>query len=171
MPSTLKETSHSLKGGDYFRPEVSDLCYRDISSEVLKSIIDDIEAGLDWNESVKAKLQKQKPWLFDIISSPRRTKFLDEFIKPSGLRILDIGAGWGQFCTPLAKKNNVCALEPTPERLDFIKAVSRQENISQNLSFLGTNYQDIIFQTKFDLILSIGVLEWVGKFTNVKRTS
>lgn len=155
----FKGNSHSLKGGDCFRSEDSDLCYRDISSEVLKSIIDEIEAGLDWKESVKAKLQKQNPWLFDIISSPKRTKFLDEFIKPSGLRILDIGAGWGQFCVPLAKKNSVCALEPTPERLDFIRAVSRQENISQNLSFLGTNYQDIKFQTKFDLILSIGVLE------------
>ena len=90
---------------------------------------------------------------------------MDEFIKPSGLRILDIGAGWGQFCVPLAKKNNVCALEPTPERLDFIEAISKQENVSHNLSYIGTNYQDINFQTTFDLILSIGVLEWVGKFS------
>jgi 2-polyprenyl-3-methyl-5-hydroxy-6-metoxy-1,4-benzoquinol methylase len=162
----FKGNSLSLKGGDIFRLEASYLCYRDISSEVLKSFIDDIAAGLDWKESAKVKLQKQNPWLFDIISSSRRTKFLDEFTKPSGLRILDIGAGWGQFCTPLAKKNSVCALEPTPERLDFIKTISEQQNVSKCMSFICANYQDIEFQTKFDLILCIGVLEWVGKFTN-----
>ena len=30
--------------------------------------------------------------------------------------------------------------------------------------FLGVDYMDVHFETKFDLILSIGVLEWVGAF-------
>ena len=30
--------------------------------------------------------------------------------------------------------------------------------------FLGTNYLEVEFKNKFDLILSIGVLEWVGSF-------
>ena len=56
-------------------------------------------------------------------------------MKPNNLSILDIGAGWGQFSIPLAKNNTVCTLEPTPERLDFIQATSKQENVSHNLSF------------------------------------
>ena len=55
--------------------------------------------------------------------------------------------------------------EPTPERLDFIEAISKQENVSHNMSFIGADYEDIHFWTKFDLVLCIGVLEWVGKFT------
>ena len=32
------------------------------------------------------------------------------------------------------------------------------------MSFVGADYLDVEFQTKFDLILCIGVLEWVGCF-------
>jgi hypothetical protein len=78
--------------------------------------------------------------------------------------ILDIGAGWGQFSIPLAKSNKVCSLEPTPERLNIIKSIAQQEKVSDNMYFIGTDYLDIEFQTKFDLILCIGVLEWMGSF-------
>ena len=77
---------------------------------------------------------------------------------------MDIGAGWGQFSIPLSRENYVCALEPTPERIDFIKAVANQEKISHKISFIGSDYLDLKFNTKFDLILSIGVFEWVGSF-------
>ena len=82
--------------------------------------------------------------------------------------ILDIGAGWGQFTIPLAKQNQICSLEPTPERLDFIKAASKQEGVDQNISYIGADYFDVKFENKFDLILSIGVLEWVGAFKTDK---
>ena len=55
------------------------------------------------------------------ICSPKRTKFLDEFIKPKDLIILDIGAGWGQLTIPLAKQNQICSLEPTPTPTRFYK--------------------------------------------------
>ena len=153
-----------LEDGETFRAPIADSCYRDTSTGTLRTIIEEIQSGKNWKQAVKDKFRKNNTWLCDIITSPKRTKFLDEFIKPKGLRILDIGAGWGQFSIPLARKNFVCALEPTPERLDFIKAVSDQENLANKLSFICANYQDIKFQKKFDLILSIGVLEWVGKF-------
>ena len=78
--------------------------------------------------------------------------------------VLDIGAGWGQFSIQLAKSNKVCSLEPTPERLNIIKSIAQQEKVSDNMYFIGTDYLDIEFQTKFDLILCIGVLEWMGSF-------
>ena len=63
---------------------------------------------------------------------------------------MDIGAGWGQFTLPLAKQNQICSLEPTPERLDFIRTASEQEKVSKNISFIGADYLDIKFENKFD---------------------
>ena len=155
-----------LPSGQSYQIRRSPNYYRDTSEGNLYSVIKEIRKGTDWRTVVQRKFAHSQPWLFDIITSSKRTKFIDEFIKPKKLSILDVGAGWGQFSIPLAKSNYVCAIEPTPERLEFIDAISEQENVKQNMFFLGSNYFDLEFQTKFDLILSIGVLEWVGKFTN-----
>jgi len=48
--------------------------------------------------------------------------------------------------------------------LDFIQAAAKQENVTENLFFIGSDYMEVEFQTKFDLILSIGVFEWIGAF-------
>jgi hypothetical protein len=102
--------------------------------------------------------------LCSIITSPKRYKFLEEMSLEQNQRVLDIGAGWGQTAIPLARTNKVCALEPTPERMHFIQAAAKQEHVEENLFFIGSDYMEVEFQTKFDLILSIGVLEWVGAF-------
>ena len=165
-----KNKNYTLKAGELFSSDTNELSYRDTSEQNIKSIINEIDSGLIWRESVADKFKKPNRWLFDIITSSKRTKFINNFIKPKHLKILDIGSGWGQFSIPLAKNNHVCALEPTSERLDFIRTIAKQENVSNRLSFICANYQDVEFQTKFDLILSIGVLEWVGKFTNTEIT-
>jgi len=157
--------NHSLEWGDTFTSEPEN-CYQDTKEENIRSIIEEIENGTPWKQAVREKFEANNPWLYDIITSSKRTKFLDKVIKPTDLKILDIGAGWGQFTIPLAKQNKICSLEPTPERLDFIRAKSEQSRVSKNISFIGADYLDIKFENKFDLILSIGVLEWVGKFTN-----
>ena len=166
---SIEQNEAILRKGEIFRLSKAKNFYRDTNEDNLSSIITEVKKGKKWQSVVHEKFAEKHPWLHQIITSHKRTKFLDEYIKPKGQRILDIGAGWGQFSVPLAKNNSVCALEPTPERLDFIQATSKQENVFNNLSFIGASYQDIEFQTKFDLILSIGVLEWVGKFTNSEK--
>jgi len=157
------ETNYSLKKGQTFNLKPRN-CYQDTTSDNIRNIIKEIDNGKNWEEAVKEKFQKNNPWLCDIVTSPKRTKFIDEFIKPKNMSILDIGAGWGQFSLPLARLNKICALEPTPERIDFIKAAADQEKVSQNISFIGADHFDIKFENKFDLILSIGVLEWIGAY-------
>ena len=76
--------------------------------------------------------------------------------------ILDIG--WGQFSNSVSQVNKVCSLEPTPERLNIIKSIAPTRKVSDNMYFIGTDYLDIEFQTKFDLILCMSVLEWMGSF-------
>ena len=159
----INKQNHSLEWGDTFTSKPEN-CYQDTKEENIRFIIEEIKNGTHWKKAVKEKFQEANPWLYEIVTSPKRTKFIDEFVKPKDLQILDIGAGWGQFTLPLAKQNQICSLEPTPERLDFIKAAAEQEKVSQNISFIGADYLDINFQNKFDLILSIGVLEWVGAF-------
>ncbi|MDB0030946.1 class I SAM-dependent methyltransferase [Opitutales bacterium] len=159
----INKQNHSLEWGDTFTSKPEN-CYQDTKEENIRSIIEKIQNGTPWKQAVKQKFKTNNPWLYEIVCSPKRTKFIDEFVKPKDLHILDIGAGWGQFTLPLAKQNQICSLEPTPERLDFIKAAAEQEKVSPNISFIGADYLDINFQNKFDLILSIGVLEWVGAF-------
>jgi|GEM_PF-760579 len=160
---------HSIDFGESFRT-TSENCYQDTKEENIRRIIEKIQNGTPWKQAVREKFEANNPWLYDIVTSPKRTKFLDDFIKPNNLQILDIGAGWGQFTLPLAKENQICSLEPTPERLDFIITASEQEKVSKNISFIGADYLDINFKNKFDLVLSIGVLEWVEKFSNPEIT-
>ena len=159
----IKKVKHSIGLGESFSATPEN-CYQDTKEENIRFIIEEIKNGTHWKKAVKEKFQEANSWLYEIVTSPKRTKFIDEFVKPKDLQILDIGAGWGQFTLPLAKQNQICSLEPTPERLDFIKAAAEQEKVSPNISFIGADYLDISFQNKFDLILSIGVLEWVGAF-------
>ena len=78
--------------------------------------------------------------------------------------MLDIGAGWGQTALPLSRAHEVAALEPTPERLAFIRAAAVQEGVTKRLHFIQADFFDVEFETKFDLVTCIGVLEWVPKF-------
>ena len=163
----VKKQMHSLGVGEIFRAKPEN-CYQDTSEENIRSLIEEIKRGTHWKHAVKEKFKEPNPWLHEIITSRKRTKFIDDFIQPKKFQILDIGAGWGQFTLPLAKQNQICSLEPTPERLDFIKAAAKQEGIDQNISYIGADYLDVKFENKFDLILSIGVLEWVGAFKTDK---
>ena len=123
--------------------------YRDTTMSIQKAITEEIKNGVSWREVIKKYYSDNNPWLYKIITSEKRTRFIDQFIKPKNLSILDIGAGWGQFSVPLAKDNIVCALEPTPERLNFIEAVAKQERVIDNLYLLGVNYMNLTFKSKF----------------------
>jgi 2-polyprenyl-3-methyl-5-hydroxy-6-metoxy-1,4-benzoquinol methylase len=159
-----KENISLMNGNSYSK--IARECYRDAPEDTLLDARKRIENGEKWEKVLSETFKNTNDWLFQIITSDSRSKFLkDRMPKPDDL-VLDIGAGWGQFSIPLAKSNKVCSLEPTPERLDIIQSIAQQEKVSENMYFIGTNYLDIEFHTKFDLILSIGVLEWVGKFNN-----
>ncbi|MBT5716005.1 MAG: class I SAM-dependent methyltransferase [Opitutae bacterium] len=138
--------------------------YRDAPEETIHEIIDLIETGTPWKEAVKTIVAGNSTWLYNIICHHSRTKFIEEYPLAPSEFILDIGAGWGQMTLPLAKSHRVCSLEPTPERLNFIQSVARQEKVDGNIYFLGADYLDVDFKTRFDRILCIGVLEWVGAF-------
>ncbi len=139
--------------------------YRDIAEDVLCGIIKRIEAGAPWREVVADCFAEKHPWLHQIVTAPNRDLFLRQQPPPPQSRILDIGAGWGQIALPLARDGYVCALEPTPERLAFIRVVARQEGLDHRMWFVQANASDVEFTGTFDLVTCIGVLEWVPKFS------
>jgi SAM-dependent methyltransferase len=139
--------------------------YRDAPAGELWEIVGEIRSGVPWRSVVARRYEKANPWLHQIVTSPARDLFFRQHPPPSGAKVLDIGSGWGQIAIPLAKNNEVTALEPTPERLAFIQAAAMQEQVADRMHFVQADFFDLEFEPQsFDLICSIGVFEWVAKF-------
>jgi len=137
--------------------------YEDTNGYTLKQITKNILSGNDWVESVNLFIPTGS-WLNSIITSSKRTFFFKNILPLQDKLILDIGAGWGQFTIPLANNNKVCAMEPNYEKINFIDAVAQQNNLLRKIYLLSANFFEVDCKTKFDIILSIGVLEWVNKY-------
>ncbi|MDA8528377.1 class I SAM-dependent methyltransferase [Opitutaceae bacterium] len=158
--------SVDLKAGEIWRSSSihPDNSYRDTPEKTLWSIVDQINSGLPWREVVASHYAESFPWLHRIVCDSSRDLYFRQYPAPSDSLVLDIGAGWGQISLPMAKQNRVVALEPTSERLAFIKAIANQENVSSRVAFIESDFLDLEFQPVFDLVCCIGVLEWVPKY-------
>jgi 2-polyprenyl-3-methyl-5-hydroxy-6-metoxy-1,4-benzoquinol methylase len=141
--------------------------YRDTPASELLEIVREVRSGTPWRSVVARRYEKANPWLHQVVTSPARDLFFRQHPPPAGAKVLDIGSGWGQIALPLARNKNseVTALEPTPERLAFIQAAATQEQVADRMHFVQADFFDLEFEPQsFDLICSIGVLEWVAKF-------
>lgn len=156
-------TIHSLQAGKLFATP-RDVGFRDAPAEDLVAIISEIDAGRPWRQVVHDRYAATNPWLHRIITDKSRTLFFEAVLPPGDGLTLDLGSGWGQTARPLASHRPVVALEPVAERLAFIQAAARQDGVDRNLSFVGADYFDVQFETKFSTICAIGVFEWVGAF-------
>jgi 2-polyprenyl-3-methyl-5-hydroxy-6-metoxy-1,4-benzoquinol methylase len=140
--------------------------YRDTATTTLETITAAVAQGRPWREVVAEHYAHSHPWLHQIVSSPARDLFFRQHPPAAAARILDIGSGWGQIALPLAHRPDlqVTALEPTPERMAFIRAAASQEQVAGRMHFVQANFLDLNFAPSFDLISCIGVLEWVPQF-------
>ncbi len=138
--------------------------YRDAPAGELAALITGIASGSPWREAVAALYAQSNPWLHRIVTDPCRDLFFRLNPPPAGSLVLDVGAGWGQLSLPLAAANRVVALEPTPERLGFLRAAARQEGLDGRMAFLQSDFQALDFGPCFDLVCCVGVLEWVPRF-------
>ena len=154
----------SLPPGGFWTSAPTGPTYRDTSAEELWAIVRDIEGDMPWREAVARRYAHGNPWLYRIVTDPSRDLFFRLHPPPPDARILDLGAGWGQIALPLAHSCEVVAMEPTPERLAFIRAAALQERVAGRMYFVQGDFFDVDFDTRYDLITCIGVLEWVPKF-------
>lgn len=82
-------------------------------------------------------------------------------IKP-GMRILDIGCGWGGFALFLARHYDaeVTGVALAPDQIAFCQERAEAEGLSDRVKFHLMDYRDV--QGGFDRISSVGLLEHVG---------
>ena len=153
-----------LSPGAWFSARPQGDVFADTPSETLCGIISEIDGGTPWQEIVARTYATKQPWLHRIITSPTRDLFFRSHCKLHGQRILDVGSGWGQQALTLAKTNEVCAVEPNPDRLGFVRAVARQGGIQDRLYFINADMLALDFATQFDTVTCVGVLEWAANF-------
>jgi 2-polyprenyl-3-methyl-5-hydroxy-6-metoxy-1,4-benzoquinol methylase len=163
---THRGQSISLNPSEAWTPSVTEETYRDAPANELWEIVQAVRSSQPWREVVASRYAKTNPWLYQIVTSPKRDLFFRQHPPKSGGKVLDIGSGWGQIALPLARDTQaeVVALEPTPERLAFIQAAAQQDDIANRMNFIQGDFFDIELPACFDLVTCVGVLEWVPKF-------
>lgn len=82
-------------------------------------------------------------------------------IKP-GMRILDIGCGWGGMALTLARDHGARVLGVTlsEEQHRIAQARARAEGLEDRVEFRLTDYRNV--QGSFDRVVSVGMFEHVG---------
>jgi SAM-dependent methyltransferase len=116
-----------------------------------------------WREAVKEIILVRHPELGDMILGQDRVDWIFR-IKSRNLTILDVGSGWGQTSFLLAKDktNTVISLEKIKERAIF-QAIRKHQEKLENLHVVnGDFFRTNFFESTFDIISFIGVLEWIG---------
>ena len=80
-----------------------------------------------------------------------------------GMRVLDIGSGWGNLSFLLSQHvAEVYSLEGVIERADFQQIRFCQEQIG-NITVVNSDFTILPFKpASFDLVILNGVLEWIG---------
>lgn len=103
----------------------------------------------------------------DTLAQAQRNK-LEHILKKlnlkEGLTLLDIGCGWGELIISAAKKYGIKALGITlsNEQYAVVKKRIEEEGLSDRLEVQILDYREIK-ERSFDRIVSVGMLEHVGK--------
>ena len=83
------------------------------------------------------------------------------YLKP-GMKVLDVGCGWGGFALYLHKHYDVEVLGVAlaPDQIAFCKERAKALGVDNKVKFALMDYRDV--QGQFDRISSVGLLEHVG---------
>lgn len=116
-----------------------------------------------WRAAAR-KVGFKHPNLAEYILSNARADWLFHCIDYSKTKTcLDIGSGWGSNAFILANYfDKVWSLEAVKQRLEFQQIRQKQDKIT-NIKFVRSDWLRLPFPDNyFDLVVSNGVLEWVG---------
>ena len=120
-----------------------------------------------WRAAAREYARTEHPtrydYYYEYIASESRADFAILTNLTPQSRVLDVGSGWGNLATGLARvAGEVYALDTTYENLEFVAIRAAQENLA-DVYPLGAGATRLPFPDEFfDLIVMNGVLEWVG---------
>jgi cyclopropane-fatty-acyl-phospholipid synthase len=154
----LAESSHELMEVQYDLPEeLFDLMLRE--SEL---IYPKYTMAL-WEKGATNLLEAQQDMLDDVIEKAG--------IK-DGDKILDLGCGFGSACHYILTRfpnAKVTGLNLSHTQCEYMRKKMQDPNStlsSERFTLIEQDFNQVIFETKFDKILSIGVFEHIGNLTN-----
>lgn len=81
--------------------------------------------------------------------------------------VLEIGSGMGAITGALAEKANYVDCIDLSKRRSYANAYRNQKY--SNITIHVGNFEDIIWDKKYDIVVVIGVLEYAGSFLNSKE--
>ena len=81
----------------------------------------------------------------------------------SGMRVLDVGCGWGGFALEIARQADVevLGISLSRQQLDYAREQTHRAGLASRVRFELIDYRDV--RGRFDRIVAAGVLEHVGK--------
>lgn len=98
----------------------------------------------------------------DEAQQAKKTHIAAKLLIEPGMRVLDIGCGWGGMGLELAGRYgaNVLGITLSKEQLAVARARVKTANLDQRAHFSLTDYRDV--EGPFDRIVSVGMFEHVG---------
>jgi precorrin-6B methylase 2 len=141
--------------------------YKD-ANNVEKELLKIFESP-NFQELVELKLTDESEWGIKYHLSPIRHNIINWFEFKKNSRILEVGAGCGAVTGGIASNDHhLTSIEPMPDRFDVLKA--RTEKCKYpNTTVLNIGTNELDNKPNFDYAISIGVLEYSGKFINTKK--
>ena len=126
--------------------------------------IEDVLLDLVTNEEdVIEILRNDDRWPILYHLSPVRQNILEWYPFKEGASILEVGAGCGAITGVLCKKAKQVVCNDLSKRRSLINANRNKQ--FDNLEIMVGNFNDVIFEQKFDYITLIGVLEYANYYT------
>jgi len=116
-----------------------------------------------WKKAIEGLVLKKHPDLRGMILGEDRIDWMN-WVGNEKHIVLDVGSGWGQTSFLLArnKSNYIVSLEQIKQRALF-QAIRKAEDRVDNIWIVNGSISNTkLINGIFDLILFIGVLEWVG---------
>ena len=84
----------------------------------------------------------------------------------SGMTVLELGCGWGSSAFPLAERYQcrVTGITISNAQVEFCNARRSKSSARDRLRFLYADYVSYTPSSRFDRVVSLGMLEHVGKY-------
>ena len=98
----------------------------------------------------------------EVAQANKKAHIARKLLITSGMRVLDIGCGWGGLALTLARDHGaeVTGITLSQEQLTIARERAKAEGLENQVSFEMTDYRAV--RGQFDRIVSVGMFEHVG---------